>query len=239
MKEAHLSATLRRSNPRCRRCGRFKGVIYTALCHGCVEQTLKQRLPRLKRILEERYGRQLDEWLDDASFTDVRWDTSINFTVGERLFQCFLAQLIQEAAENKDIWLDFSDNVSWTPTQFSQLLNFINQTHGTELRQLIAQRVTAAIRSAPTGQAERELVALVGGKLQPQRIEVLDEAVACLADTKSSGLPYGARTLIELRYKLNKYVSLYTEVDEGFIDPVWKEMAEELPKSVQKLLPED
>jgi hypothetical protein len=96
-----------------------------------------------------------------------------------------------------------------------------------------------AIRSAPTEQAERELIALVGGKLQPQRIEVLDEGVACLADTKSSGLPYGARVLIELRYKLNKYVSFFTEVDEGMIDAIWKEMAEELPKSVQKLLPED
>lgn len=75
-----------------------------------------------------------------------------------------------------------------------------------------------AIRSSPTGQPERELSALVSGKLEVQWIEMLDEAVACMADTRSSGLPYGARVLIELRYKFNKYVSLYTEIDEGKID---------------------
>jgi hypothetical protein len=94
MSKEYLSAAPRRPKPRCRRCGRFKGEIYTALCKDCVEQTLRQRLPRLKRILEERYGRQLDEWLDDASYTDVHWDTSINFAVGERLFQCFLVRCI-------------------------------------------------------------------------------------------------------------------------------------------------
>lgn len=239
MSKEHLSAAPRRHKPRCRRCGRFKGEIYTALCKDCVEQTLRQLLPRLKRTLEERYGQQLDEWLDDASFTDVHWDTGMNFTIGERLFQCFLEQLIREAAENQQIWLEFSASDTWTPTQSNQLINFINRRHGNELRQLIAEQLIVAIRSAPTEQAERELVALVGGKLQPQRIEVLDEAVACLADTRSSGLPYGARVLIELRYQLNKYVSLYTEVDEGMIDAIWKEMAEDLPKSVQKLLPED
>jgi hypothetical protein len=122
MNKRHISAAPTYPKPRCRRCGRFKGEIYTALCKDCVEQTLRKLLPRLKRILEERYGRQLDKWLDNASFTEVRWDTSLNFTVGERLFQCFLEQLIREAAENKDIWLEFSGNVSWTPTQISQLL---------------------------------------------------------------------------------------------------------------------
>lgn len=238
MSKEHLSARTQRSKAWCRRCRRCKGVIYTALCQDCVEQTLCKLLPRLKRILEKRYGRQLDAWLAGGGFTDVHWDTSLNFTVSSKLLRRFLVRLIREAVENKDIWLEFSGQVTWTPTHVRQLVNFINRRHGTELRQLIAEQITVMIRSAPTEQAERELVALVSGKLQPQRIEVLDEAVACLADTKSSGLPYGARVLIELRYQLNKYVSLYTEVDEGIIDAAWKEMAKELPKSVQKLLPE-
>jgi hypothetical protein len=239
MNTERLSAARRSPKPRCRRCGRFKGIIYTALCQDCVEQTLQHHLPRLKRILEVRYGRQLDEWLSVGGFTSVRWDISPDFTVDERLLRRFLKHLILEAAEGKDIWLEFAGKVTWTPTHIGQLVSFIYDRCGAELGQLIAQKIMAVIRSAPTEQAERELMDLISGRLQALWIEVLDEAVACVADTTGSRLAYGARVLIELRYKFNRYLSLYTQIDEGSIDPVWKEVADELPKSICKLLPED
>jgi hypothetical protein len=44
--------------------------------------------------------------------------------------------------------------------------------------------------------------------------------------------------LLELRCKPGKDFSVYTAVSEGKIDEVWSETAQELPKSVPKLLPE-
>jgi hypothetical protein len=57
--------------------------------------SLRQLLPRLQRILEARYGQQLDEWLAGGGFTDVRWNVSPDFTVNERLMRRCLKQLIQ------------------------------------------------------------------------------------------------------------------------------------------------
>lgn len=239
MNKRHSSVATRPSKARCMRCGRFKGNIYTTLCEDCVEQTLKQKLPRLRTILEERYGQQLNEWLSNGSFTDVRWEASPDFNIGERLFRRFLSKLIQEATENKDIWLEFTGHSTWTPTYVSQLVNSIYNRCGAELRKLITQQVIEAVPSAPTKQAEKELMALLNEKLRPERMEDLEEAIACVVDSTNSGLPNGARVLLELRSWASRGKSLYTEVSEGKIDEVWKEMEEELPKSIQKLLPEE
>jgi hypothetical protein len=233
-----LSTAVRRPKPRCRRCGRFRGVIYTSLCQDCVEQILRNYLPRLKQILEARYGRQLDKWFANGIFTSVQWDIGKNLTVSNRLFRCFLENLLAEAAENKDIWIEFDGKGRWTPTQFSQLVSDIDHRYGYQFRQLIMKQIVEAIRSSPTEQAVRELVALVRGKLEEQQIEVRDEALYFLAHARGPELPYGARVLMKLRYDFKEYLSMYTEVIDGCVDPVWMEMADHLPRSVQKLLRE-
>lgn len=225
----------RRTKIHCRRCGRFRGEIYTDLCRDCVEQTLHKHLPRLQRILEERYGQQLDEWLTSGSLSPVHWVVSSDFTVSQRVFRRFLMQLMKEAGENQDIWLAL-DGCQWTPTRVGQLVNSIYERCESTLRPLIAQQVAVAIRQSPTTQAKRELIGLASHQLEARSIEALDKAVEALADTSTSGLPGGVKVLIELRYKLMKDSLLYTEVTEGSIHPVWQELGEALPKAVRKIL---
>src|ERR1044071_1468037 len=238
MNDKRSSLPARRPNAPCRRCGRFKGEIYIDLCRDCVEQMLQKHLPRLRRILEDRYGQQLDEWLANGRLRTVRWAVSPDFTVSGRIFRRFLKQLMREAGENEGIWLSLC-GCMWMPTQFNQLVNAIYERCESSLRPLIAQQLMEAIRQSPTSQAGQELKALASRQVTARSVEVLDKAVETLADTAASGLANGARVLIELRYKIKKDFFLYTEVTEGRIDPVWKEIADSLPKAVAQLIAED
>jgi hypothetical protein len=208
----------------------------SGVCPPCVEGALRRLLPDLARALEGRYGRQLDEWLACGRFTVACWEVEPEFGIGERRLLAFLTEVVRDAFRARTVSLELPHADPYVPADAAGLASAINGRCGRGLRLLLAQHLAIAIRGAPTLLAERELVEVMSGRrgaTRRGRREALDAA----AFTTANPLRGAAAVLLQLRYGARRDVAPYTEVSEGEIDPVWREVEELLPEEVAVLLP--
>lgn len=221
----------------CNLCGELKSDIYGKVCGACVEQTLRRLLPDLLRVLEERYGQRLDEWVASGRFTAACWEVEVEFGVSQECLLPFLTSVIRDAFRRRTVALELPHADPWVPFDAAPLAAAINERCGEGLRHLLAQHLAIALCAAPTLAAERELIEVMSGRKRATRRR-RQGALDAAAYSTGNPLWGSAGVLVQLRYGGEGDVEPYTEVWEGEIDPVWREIEELLPEEVRALLPE-
>jgi hypothetical protein len=221
----------------CNLCGELKRDIYDKVCESCVVNTLRRLLPQLTRALEERYGRQLDEWVASGRFTAACWEVEPEFGVSEECLLPFLTSVIRDAFRRRTVALELPHADPWVPADAAPLAAAINERCGEGLRHLLAQHLAIALCAAPTLTAERELIEVMSGGRRATRRR-RQGALDAAAYSTANPLWGSAGVLLQLRYGGEQDIEPYTEVWEGDIDPVWREIEELLPEEVRALLPE-
>jgi hypothetical protein len=109
----------------------------------------------------------------------------------------------------------------------------------TELEPLITDSISKALTTAPTIEAEREIIEVASGTKRVRKRYIRERAISTILLSDSNILPYPVRVLVELRYRADGGRAHYTELAEGQISSVWREVAESLPEEVVKLIVED
>lgn len=226
------------SNTACRLCARLKAKMYGDACAECIEETLIKHLPLLKRALEARYGSLLDRWLAGGRFNVAEWKTGINLYVCRERLRGLVREVIRHAASKGEIELSLPLDQSWKPIQIHQLLNSVQEQCDDAIEGLLAS-LFLAIKSAPTEEAERELIEVVSGKKRLNKRYLRDEAILTLVAAKDIPLPLPAKALIEFRYQVDGGRLRYAKLMGTEISSVWKEIENLLPKQIAKLIAED
>jgi hypothetical protein len=228
------------SDPPCNLCRQIKDLMYGDVCAECVEQALLKHLPRLEQVLEAKYGLMLDRWLARGRLIEAHWViTHEEFQVSRDRLKRLLRETIEEALEKEWIELDIPGGEFWNPTKSDQLIEHIYQQCTEELQQVIADSIVQALSTAPTEEAERDLIEVAYGKRRVRKRYVREEAISAIALSKGTILTLPMRALLELRYRADGGKSAYAEVSEGEISSVWKEVADVLPAEIVELINED
>jgi len=230
--------TREQPNDSCHLCGKQEDLISEELCQGCLSKTLIKRLPRLKRTLEMRYGAKLDTWLAGGKLYQSIWAVTADFQVNRDRMKSLLKDVVREAVESDDLRLSLTDE-NWKPIQFDPLMAHIYEQCVEELQQVITRLLVDALATAPTAEAERELIEVASGKQRVRNRYVREEAVIALASSKSTPMLLPAKALIEMRYLADKGKELYTDLVDGKISSVWDEVKDSLPEEVAKLISTD
>lgn len=226
-------------DPPCNLCGQVKDSMYDEVCGDCVEQILLQHLPRLKQVLEERHGSMLDRWLARGSLIDTKWVAQDKFQVSRERLKKLLGDTIKEAVEKGLIELELPGNESWNPTRSDQLMEHIYQQCTGKLQQSITGSIVKALSTAPTEEAERDLIEVAYGKRRVRKRYVREEALSALALSKGTILPVPMKALLELSYRVDGGRSDFVEVSDGEISSVWDVIREALPAEIVKLISDD
>jgi hypothetical protein len=226
------------ANTACHYCGELKELQFEGVCPECIEKTLIKYLPKLKRVLEDRYGEMLDRWLSVGHFNDVEWMIEDQFNINALLVKSLLKEVIQNAVEMEEIMLSLAGEEFWKPLETEELMEHVYQSCVAELQQLIRESIVKALSSAPTFQTERQLMEIASGKRRCKRY-IREEAITSMIYTRAFELPWPIEELVNLRYKQDKGKSLYREELEGRIHLVWKKMEKMLPEEMVKLIDKD
>jgi hypothetical protein len=239
MNQDQQASTNDESKPACRQCQQLKEDLHGEICSDCIEATLLERLPLLKRTLEARYGSMLDQWLNNGRVHDARWSAELDLLVCQEHLGGFVRKLIRDAVTQGEAGIVLpSYDEFWKPIQINELLDFIDQQCHEEFRHFIAS-LSQAINNAPTKEAERELIEMVSGKKRVRKRPVRDDAISAVMITEGTPLPLPAKALIEMRYREDGGRDWYPNVEDGKISSVWKEIEEALPEEVAKLICDD
>lgn len=218
----------------CPLCGRPAPGV----CSPCVEAELRRRLPDLMSTLERRYGPALDRWLAAGRFKSASWEVHPKFTVGRIRLRRFLASVLSDAFRRHALLLSLPGLSYWEPSAAEELAASVYERCGEALREEITQRVAEALRHSPTEAAERELIEVACGR-RGADLERRDSAVEAAAYTPALPLGWREAALLDLRYSGSLGREMYTEIDEGKIDRVWREVVELLPPEVAALIPQE
>jgi hypothetical protein len=239
MNQDQQASTNVESKPVCRRCRQLKEDLYGDICSDCIEGTLLQHLPLLKKTLEDKYGSMLDQWLANGRFNEARWSAEFDLLASQERLADFVRKLVRDAVTQGEagIVLPIYDEF-WKPIQINELLDSIDEQCQEEFRHFIAS-LSLAINNAPTKGSERELIEIVSGKKRVNKRSVRDDAISVVVMTEGTPLPLPAKALIELRYRADEGRSWYPNVEDGKISSVWKEIEEALPEEVARLICED
>lgn len=234
MMEDQLASINTETDSACHLCGQIRHLLQE-VCEDCIEQTLLSHLPRLRRVLEDKYGHLLDEWLARGPFLKARWIVDDQFQVGRHHTKHLLKEIVSEAVSRGHIIFDLPGEDFWQPTRIDQLMEHIYERCEEPLRQLL-ESIKDAVSSAPAEEAERELVEVATGRKRVSKRQQRDAAIVALSF--NIGLPRGVQmsALLCMRYQSDKGREAYAEVVDGEISSVWREMEEELPKEVKKLI---
>jgi len=219
----------------CRLCGQLKQRMYGDACIECVEATLLKYLPLLKRSLEDKYGMALDQWLIGGHFIQARWNASIDLFVCRDRLNSLIREIVRDAVGIGEIALNLSFDQSWKPIRNYQLLEFVQERCEEQILDLLGA-LFLAIETAPTMEAERELIEVVSGKQRVNKWYVREEAITAMMLSKGTPLSLPVKALIELRYRADGGRGAYTKVEDGQISSVWKEIDELLPTEVATLI---
>jgi hypothetical protein len=149
-----------------------------------------------------------------------------------------LKDVVKETVESEDLMLSLTDE-TWKPIQLDHLMAHIYEQCVDELQQVMTRLLVDALTSAPTAEAERELIEVASGRRRVRKRYVREEAVITLTSSKSSPMLLPARALIEMRYQADKGKELYTELVDGKLSSVWEEVRGSLPEEVTKLISMD
>jgi hypothetical protein len=223
----------------CHFCGEVKKQLFEDVCPECIEKTLLKYLPKLKRVLEDKYGEWLDRWLSIGNLNDVEWMVEDKFNISPLLIRSFLKKVVQGAVEHEEIMLCLAREEFWKPIETEELMEYVYRSCVDELQQSIKESITKAFRSAPTLTTEREIIEIASGKRCCPKRYLREEAIFTLIYTRAFELPWPMEVLINLRYKQDKGKFPYTEMLEARINPVWEEVEKILPKELVKLIDKD
>jgi hypothetical protein len=238
MDNDQTALTRKQPDNSCHLCGKQEDLISEELCRGCLSKSLLSRLPRLKHTLEMRYGAKLDTWLAGGTIYQSSWAVTADFQVNRDRIKSLLKDVIRKAVESDDLRLSLTDE-NWKPIQLDHLMAHIYEQCVDELQQVITRSLLDALSTAPTTEAERELIEVASGKRRVRKRYVREEAVIALASSKSTPMLLPARALIEMRYLADKGKELYTELVDGKISSVWEEVRDSLPEEIAKLISTD
>jgi hypothetical protein len=139
-------------------------LISQELCRECLTKTLVKQLPRLKRALELKHGAVLDSWLAEGKLIQSVWQVSDDLKVTEQLVKDLLKEAVQDAVAREEIALRLPKDETWKPIELDSLMSHVYGQCIDRLSQFITQLLAEAMSSAPTEEAERELVDIVSGK---------------------------------------------------------------------------
>ncbi|MGB7923489.1 MAG: hypothetical protein WCF57_09610 [Pyrinomonadaceae bacterium] len=223
------------SRPACCLCGILKQRMYGDACAGCVEATLLKYLPHLKHTLEDKYGAVLDQWFAHGHFIQANWNAGIDLFVCRERLKGLVREIVRDAIGLGEIALNLAFDQSWKPIRNYQLLEFVQEQCEEDIMGLLGA-LFLAIETAPTAEAERELIEVVSGKKRVNKWYVREEAISALVLTKGTPLSLPIKALIELRYRSDGGRSAYAKVEDGQISSVWKEIDEFLPTEVARLI---
>lgn len=227
------------SQTTCRQCQQPKEDMHRDICSDCIEETLHEHLPLLKRTLEARYGSTLDQWLANGRFHDARWSAELDLLVSRERLAGFIRKLVRDAVTQGEVGIVLPGyDEFWKPIHINELLDSIGEQCQEELRHFIAS-LFKAIDNASTKEAERELIEMVSGKKRGRRKSVRDAAISAVVITEGTPLPLPAKALIELRYRADGGRDWYPNVEDGKISSVWREVKESLPEEIVKLISKD
>jgi hypothetical protein len=223
----------------CYQCGRRAGLVFQELCRECLTNVLVKQLPRLKRALEMKHGAVLDSWLAEGKLVQSGWQVSDDLKVTEQLVKDLLKAAVQDAVAREEIALRLPKDETWKPIELESLMSYIYKQCVDSLSQFITQLLVEAMSSAPTEEAERELVDIVSGKKKARHRYLRERAVEVLTLSKATPFTLPAIALIEMRYQADKGKELYTELVDDKISSVWDEVRDSLPEEVAKLISAD
>jgi hypothetical protein len=194
-------------------------------------------MPRLTDNLEERYGHQLDEWLEAGRFTSAAWMLRPQHQVSEERARRFVKNIVTGAFDQGAIALSLPHSDGWTPSLSVELADAVYERCGEGLCHLITRMLAETLGGLPTHSAERELIETAVGRRPSGTPSHRQAAVEAAAFSSGSPLPDPAKALLEFRYGAD--CRHLTECWEGEIDPVWREVAEFLPPEVAALIPDE
>jgi hypothetical protein len=226
---------------KCSVCSELRDRLNGSTCSVCVTPILVSLWPRLIEVLEQKYGRQLDEWLENGRFEGLSWSVSPEFTVPTEALRPFVKKLLEDAVLKEGILFEPPGSRSWVPSETEELVESVYTQCETSLRRLITRELSKAVKRVPTLKAERELIETICGRREVRPPDTLEDAIYAAVYTPANPLPHGARTLIDIRYREDKQgeLELHTEFADWVIDPVWGELGDELPPDLAGLLPEE
>jgi hypothetical protein len=215
----------------------LKQDVHVNICLSCVEDTLRSLVPRLTVTLEKRYGRLLDDWLEEGRFTSASWMLKPQFRVSEERARRFVTDLMADALGENAIALSLPRSDGWASPLSDELRDAVYERCGEGLRRLLTRTLAEALGKLPTGPAERDLIETAVGRRPSDTPRRRQAAVEATAFSSASPLPGPARALLELRY--GDDCRHFTECWEGEIDPVWRELAQLVPAEVLALIPDE
>ena len=227
------------SDSSCNLCGRKEDIIYEGACESCVNQTLTRLLPRLRRRLEVSFGEMLDDWLTIGHFYKVTWKAKDSFRIKRAGLKGYLQEVVENAIVETEIQLDLDSDELWKPTRIDELMEHIYEQCINELEPLITESIKRALDTAPTEEAEREVIEVVSGRQRVRKRYIRDRVVDTLTSSDKNLIPYEAKVLAALRYRSDRDRELYTEMADGRISSVWREVEDLLPKEIAKLIVDD
>lgn len=227
------------SDSSCNLCGRNKDVIYEGACESCVNQTLLKLLPLLRRRLEVNFGEMLDNWLTIGQFYKAAWKARDDFRIKRARLKSYLRGVVEDAIEETEIQLCLDSDELWKATRIDEMMEHLYKQCINELEPLIAESIKRALDTAPTEEAEREVIEVVSGRQRVRKRYIRDRAIDTLTSSDKNLIPYRAKVLAALRYRSDRDRELYTELADGRISSVWREVEDLLPKEVAKLIVED
>lgn len=235
MSQDQPTAINEESQTACQRCRQLKRLMLREICLDCIKETLVERLPLLRRTLEDKYGAELDEWLAGGRFSEARWVAAIKVDPLTDRLTDLVREVVREAVTNKGVYLSLPSGESWTPIQIDGLLDSVYEQYQEAFTRFYVA-LTNAIKNAPTRETERELIEVVSGKKRVGKRHVREKALSAVVLTSGNPLPLAARVLIDLRYRADGGRALYAVADHGEISSVWGEIEADLPPDLVWLI---
>ena len=222
---------------RCSVCSELRPYLNGSTCSDCVTPQLLPHWSRLVEVLEERYGRLLDEWLACGRFTDLVWTVKEEFKIPAETLRTFIKKVVEDAVSKQEILFYPPGSCSWVPSETDELVEAVYAQCRIPLRHLLSK----AVERSPTLRAERELIETVCGRRENQEPNHLDDTISAAVNTYANPLPYPAKVLTDIRYREDKQgeMEFYSEFTYGEVDAVWREIADELPPDLVGLLAEE
>lgn len=147
--------------------------------------------------------------------------------------------MIEDGIEEFEIELDLDSKHLWQPTRIDELMEHIYEHCINELKPLITESIKHALETAPTYEAERELIEVVSGREHVRKRYDRERVIFNAVLSSKTDLPDLAKVLIDLRYREEEWKLLYAEVSEGEISSAWRWVEDLLPKEIIKLIAED
>lgn len=223
------------SQTTCRQCGQLKGLMLDKVCLDCIKESLVEHLPLLKRVLEAKYGAELDEWLASGCFHDARWEAAIKIDPLTDRLTDLIREVVREAVTRKGVYLSLPSGESWKPIQITGLLDSVYEQCQEAFTKFYVA-LNNAIKNAPTKEAERELIQVASGKKRVGKRHLREAALSAVVLTEGTPLPLPAKVLIDLRYRADGGRSLYAGDVGAEISSVWREIEGELPPRLAGLI---